>query len=130
EVPLTRVQLRAIEYVLFLGITLLVMISHYAVGLDLMRRGPEYLPIVLAFIKDGVIQMLALMMIYGTLIPNRPAIAARTLAAMFVGPIAAELLLRLHPDVAPAVAQLGAAERWGSNILFLAIGAALAVYGS
>ena len=74
--------------------------------------------------------MMALMMIYGTLIPNRPAIAAWTLAAMFVGPIAAVVLLRLHPDVAPVVAQLGAAEEAGSNILFLAIGTALAIYGS
>jgi eukaryotic-like serine/threonine-protein kinase len=74
--------------------------------------------------------MIALMMIYGTLIPNRPATAAWTIAAMFVGPIAAEALLWLHPDVGPVVAQLGAAERWGSNILFLAIGAALAAYDS
>src|SRR4029077_9123789 len=121
EVPLTRVQLRAIEYVLFLGITLLVMISHYAVGLDLMRRGPEYLPIILAFLKDGVIQMLALMMIYGTLIPNPPAVAARTLVAMFVAPVATMFLLGLHPHVAQVVAQLSAAEEAGSNILFLGI---------
>ena len=62
------------------------MASQYFVGLDLMHRGPEYLPILLAFIKDGVIQMLVLMMIYGTLIPNSPAVAARVLVAMFVGP--------------------------------------------
>ena len=41
-----------------------------------MHRGPEYAPIILAFIKDGLIQMLALMMIYGTLIPNRPSVVA------------------------------------------------------
>src|SRR5262249_492079 len=40
---LTRTQLRAAEYVLFLGLTLLLMASQYFVGLDLMRRGPEYL---------------------------------------------------------------------------------------
>ena len=77
EAPLTRKQLRVVEYVLFLGVTLVLMVSQYFVGLDLMHRGPEYLPIILAFIKDGVIQMLALMMIYGTLIPNPPAVAAR-----------------------------------------------------
>ena len=36
----------------------------------------------------------------------------------------------MHPDVAPIVAQLGAAEEAGSNILFLVIGTALAIYGS
>ena len=119
-----------VEYVLFLGLTLMLMASQYFVGLDLMRRGPEYSPIVLAFIKDGVIQMLVLMMIYGTLIPNSPAVAARVLVAMFLGPVATMFLLRLHPDVAPIVAQLGEAEEAGSNILFLAIGMALAIYGS
>ena len=49
---------------------------------------------------------------------------------MFVGPIVAMFLLRLHPEVAAIVAQLGEAEEAGSNILFLAIGLVLAIYGS
>lgn len=130
EVPLARRALRVVEYVLFLGLTLLVMASEYFVGLDLVRRGPEYAPMILAFVKNGVIRMMVLMMIYGTLIPNRPAVAARALAIMFIGPIAAMFLLTLHPDVAPIAAQLQRAEEAGSNILFLAIGMALALYGS
>jgi eukaryotic-like serine/threonine-protein kinase len=130
EATLTRKQLRVVEYVLFLGTTLILMASQYFVGLELMHRGPEYAPIILAFIKDGLIQMLVLMMIYGTLIPNLPAVAARALSAMFIGPVAIWVLLRLHPNVAPIVAQLGAAEEAGSNILFLAMGTALAIYGS
>ena len=130
EVPLSRKQLRTVEYVLFVGLTLLVMASQYFVGLDLMHRGPEYLPILLAFIKDGVIQMLALMMIYGTLIPNPPAVAARVLLAMFLGPVATVFLLRLNPDATRIIAQLSAAEEAGSNFLFLGIGTALAIYGS
>jgi serine/threonine-protein kinase len=78
----------------------------------------------------GVIQMLALMMIYATLIPNPPAVAARALVVMFVGPVAAGFLLKWHPDAALIVAQLSAAEEAGSNILFLGIGTALAIYGS
>src|SRR5262249_2906187 len=108
EAPLSRKQLRVVEYVLFLGLTLLLMVAQYFVNLDLMHRGPEYLPITLAFIKDGVIQMMALMMIYGTLIPNPPAVAARALVVMFVGPVAAGFLLKWHPDAAPVVAQLSA----------------------
>jgi serine/threonine-protein kinase len=130
EVPLARKPLRAVEYVLFLGLTLLLMASQYFVGHDLAHRGTEYAPIILAFIKDGVIQMLVLMMIYGTLIPNSPRVAARTLVAMFIGPVAILLLLAWHPDIAPIVAQLGKAEEAGSNILFLAIGMVLALYGS
>lgn len=130
EAPLTRQQLRVVEYVLFLGLTLLLMVSQYVVNLDLMHRGPESLPIILAFVKDGVIQMLALMMIYGALIPNPPALAARVLVAMFVGPVAVGFLLKWHPDAAPIVARFSAAEEAGSNLLFLGIGTALAIYGA
>jgi serine/threonine-protein kinase len=129
EAPLTHKQLRATEYVLFLGLTALILTSQYFVNLDLVRRGPEYLPIILAFIKDGVIQMMALMLIYGMLIPNPPLAAARVLALMLVGSIATGFFLKFHPDVNPVVAQLEMAEEAGSNILFLAVGAALAVYG-
>jgi serine/threonine-protein kinase len=130
EAPLTRQQLHVVEYALFLGFTLLFMASQYFVGLDLMHRGPEYGPIILAFTKDGVIQMLALMMIYGTLIPNPPMVAARLLVAMFIGPVIALSLLRFHSDSASVLAQLHTAEEAGSNILFLAIGTALAIYGA
>src|SRR5262249_29765482 len=92
--------------------------------------GAEYVPITLAHVKDAVIQMVALMMIYGMLIPNRPAVAARVLLAMFVGPVIAVSLVSLHPDVAPIVGQLRAAEEAATDILFLASGAALAIYGS
>jgi eukaryotic-like serine/threonine-protein kinase len=130
EASLSQVQLRIVEYVLFLGITALMMISQYTVGLDLIRRGPDYLPILLAFIKDGVILMLVLMILYGTLIPNRPAVAARVLLAMFAGPILVLTLIRMQPDTGPVLEQLAAAEEAGSNILFLAAGAVLAFYGS
>lgn len=129
-VPLTRKQLRAVEYVLFLGITLVLMASQYVVGLDLIRRGPESLPIILAFIKDGVIQTVALMLIYGTLIPNRPAATARVVVAMFIGVVAMGFVVKLSPEAASMVGALNEAEESGSNILFLVIAAALAVYSS
>jgi eukaryotic-like serine/threonine-protein kinase len=130
EVPLSRKPLRAVELVLFLGLTLLVMASQYFINLDLAHRGPQYTPMILALIKDGVIQMLVMMMIYGTLIPNAPAVAARMLTAMFLGPIAVLVLLGMQAGAGPIVEQLQEAEESGSNILFLAIGASLALYGS
>jgi hypothetical protein len=48
-----------VEYVLFLGLTLLIMASQYFVNLELIHRGPEYLPIILASgvfgIRGGVV---------------------------------------------------------------------------
>ncbi len=71
------------------------------------------------------------MMIYGTLIPNRPAVAARVLVAMFVGPGRRDVAPSdCIPTRARSSAQLGTAEEAGSNILFLAIGMALAIYGA
>ena len=102
EAPLTRKQLRVVEYVLVPGIG-----TDCTASLVLRRPRPDaprprVLPIVLAFIKDGVIQMLVLMMIYGTLIPNSPAVAARVLVAMFVVAVASAFLLtftsRRRPD--------------------------------
>jgi eukaryotic-like serine/threonine-protein kinase len=130
EATLSKMQLRVVEYVLFLGVTVLMMASQYTVALDLIHRGPDYLPMLLAFIKDGVIQMLVVMILYGTLIPNTPAVAARILLAMFAGPIIILTLIRMQPDTGPVLEQLAAAEEAGSNILFLAVGAVLALYGS
>lgn len=130
ELALSRKQLRLLEYVLFLGLTVLMIAAQYFVGIELARRGPEYMPIILAFIKDGVIQMMSLMMIYGMLIPNRPAVAAKVVLAMFAGVVLAAILVRMNPDIAPIAVQLSAAEDAGSNILFLGIGAALAIFGA
>jgi eukaryotic-like serine/threonine-protein kinase len=130
EAPLSQKHLRVVEYVLFLGLTALMVVSQYVIGLDLIRRGPDYVPILLAFVKDGVIQMLTIMMIYGTLIPNRPAIAARTLLLMFAGPVVGMFLIRMHPESVSAIEMLAAAEEAGSNILFLAIGAVLSYFAA
>jgi serine/threonine-protein kinase len=132
EAPLSPRALRGAEYALFLGMTLLVMASQFFVNLDLMHRGNNafYTPIILAFIKDGIIQMIVLMMIYGTLIPNPPAHSARVIAAMFLGPVLTAVLVRAHPAAAPIVAMLRVAEDAGSNALFLAFGAAMAIYSS
>lgn len=129
ELPLGRGALRTVEYVLFGGLVLLLVASQYFVNLDLARRGPDYSLVILAFIKDGLIQSLVLMMIYGTLIPNRPAVAVRVLLVMFLGPIVALVLLVPRPEIAPVVEQLRHAEETGSNILYLGIGMALSLYG-
>jgi hypothetical protein len=128
--PLSRRQLRVVEHVLFLGLTLTFLATHYFVGLDLVRRGPTSIPLLLTFSKNGVIEMLVLMALYGTLIPNPASVAAWVLVAMFIGSVVARLLLLMHPDFTPIVAQLHLAEESAVNDMFLAIGMALAIYGS
>ena len=130
KVPLKRKQLRAVEYGLFLGLALLYMATEFFVGLDLVRRGPASIPSFQNFEKNGVIQVLVVMAIYGTLIPNPASAAAGPLAAMFVGPVAVRCLLYLHPDFIPIARQLGRAEDIGVSGMFLAIGMALAIYSS
>ena len=129
---LTHRQLRVIELVLFLGMTVFQMAGIYFVGSDLMHRGPSYGPILLAYIKDGLIQSITIMIMYCALIPNHPLVAARTLFLMFLGPIISMVLLRIHPDAASAqiLEQLKSAEEAGSNILFLGIGMVVAIYSS
>jgi serine/threonine-protein kinase len=127
-IPLSRKQLRTIESILFLGLAFFIVTSQYLVNLDLMHRGLEYAPMILAFIKDGVIQMFTLIIIYGTLIPNKPSVAARTILIMFASYFLVAMILAFHPDLAPIVKLLNAAEERGSNLLFLAISTTLAIY--
>jgi len=127
---LSRRQVRVVEYALFLGLTLTFVASQYFVGLDLLRRGLEYVPVFLSYRKNGIIQMLVLMATYGTLIPNAATVAARVLAAMFIGPVAVQFLIGLHPDIAPALAQVDAAEDYWVNGMYAAIGMALAICGA
>ena len=125
---LTRVQVRSAEYTLFGGLTALLVLSQYVVNLDLMRRGD--VPGAIAFTKNGVIQAFAMMVLYGTFIPNDPRTAARVVLSMAAGPVLALALLAVRTDVAAAVETFRSAEQVGSNVVFLAIGAALAVYGA
>jgi eukaryotic-like serine/threonine-protein kinase len=133
-VALSHRQVRVVEYLLFLGLTAFNLANQYFVGFDLIRRSlhdPElYIPVYLTFHKDGVIAMILLMVMYGTLIPNPASIAARALVVMFLGTVAVQILHRVHPDVAPNLARLLAAEDYWYNGMFLAIGMALATYGA
>jgi hypothetical protein len=127
-----RDKLRIVEYVLFLGVAALLIASQYFVVLDLMRRGDPalYAPIILSFIKNGVLQILGLMFVYIIFTPNPPWIAARTLVVIYGGSVLAMYLVRLHPEAAPTIAVLRTAEDSGSNFLLLSIGSVLAILGT
>src|SRR5262249_3792138 len=66
RIRLSPGRVRALEIALFGGLTIIVMVAQYAVNLAMVRAGR---PIeMVAFMKNGVIQMVILMMLYGTFI--------------------------------------------------------------
>ena len=80
--------------------------------------------------KNGVMGMFALMVIYGMFIPNDPRSTARVVLTMALAMLAGMALLLEREDIAAAVEQLHTSEHAGSNAIFLMIGAALAIYGT
>ena len=106
----------------------MVVTSQYTVNLALMRRGD--LVGVVSFAKDGVIQTFALMVLYGTFIPNNPKTVAKVVAGMVSAPVLAVALLGLRPEVAHLYAEFRELEHNNSNAVFLILGAGIAVYGA
>ena len=64
---------------------LIIAISEYTINLSLMQRD-DY-PAMVAFVKNGVIQMVVLMFLYGTFIPNRPTTVAWVVLGMALAPL-------------------------------------------
>ena len=125
---LTRGQVRLVEYVLFGSFTLLMAVNQYVVDLDLLRH--QDVPGVIAFIKNGVFGMVVVMVIYGMFIPNHPRTTAKVVLTMSLAMVVVLALVMEHADVADAVERMRTTEHAGSNILFLMLGASLAIYGS
>jgi eukaryotic-like serine/threonine-protein kinase len=128
SIPLSTPWLRFFEYLLFGGMTLILVISQYTVNLDLMQRD-EYVAMV-AFVKNGVMHMVVLMFLYGTFIPNRPSTVAWAVLAMALAPLLTLAILTEHPDAQETLVHFRSAEQTGTNALFLLIGAGMAIYGS
>jgi serine/threonine-protein kinase len=128
RIALTPGQVRAAEYVLFGSCTLLMAISQYAVNLDLLRH--DDVPGAIALVKNGVFGMVLLMVLYGVFIPNDARSAAKVVLTMALVHVITLALVMENPEVAGVVEQMRTTEQAGSNILFLMIGAAMAIYGA
>jgi serine/threonine-protein kinase len=128
RIALSRAQVKAAEYILFGSLVLLMAVNQSIVNLDLLRQGD--LPGVIAFVKNGVFGTVLLMIIYGVLIPNDAVTTAKVVLTMALVQVGALVYVIEHPDVSDIVGQMRTTENAGSNVLFLAIGAGLAVYGS
>ena len=128
RVVLTHNQVRVVEYVLFGSCTLLIGFNQYVMNLDLIRH--DDIPGLVAFIKNGILSMVVMMVLYGMFIPNEPKYTARVVLTMALAHLISLTLVMEHPDAAGGVELLRMAEHTGSNVMSLMIGAALAIYGA
>jgi eukaryotic-like serine/threonine-protein kinase len=128
RISLTPRQILWIEYILFGSFTVITIVTQYQVNLDYLRL--DDIPGVISHMKNGVMGMFALMVIYGMFIPNDLRNTARVVLTMALAMMAGMVLLLEREDIAVAVEQLHTTEHAGSNAMFLMIGAALAIYGA
>jgi hypothetical protein len=128
RISLTPGQVRAVEYLLFGSFTLILVFTQYTVNSELLSLGR--VSDVILQMKNGVLSMFALMVIYGMFIPNHPRNTARVVLTMAMTTMAGMAVLMEREDVAAVVEQLRTTEHAGSSALFLMIGAALSIYGT
>jgi hypothetical protein len=128
RMSLTPGQVRGLEYLLFGSFTVILIITQYIVNLELMRR--EDIPGLISYMKNGVMGMFALMVIYGMFIPNDPRRTAGVVLTMALAVMVAMDALMEREDIAHVAERLHTTVHVGSNALFLMIGAALAIYGT
>ena len=129
-VALDPPKVRIMEYTLFGGMTVILMLSQYIINLELLRAGDTAGSI--SYIKNGLLQMFILMFLYGTFIPNPPRITAQVVVTMALAPVLSQMFLMESPDLAEIIQEmrLTSHEQAGSNVVILLIGAGLAIYSS
>ncbi|WP_422926462.1 serine/threonine-protein kinase [Singulisphaera sp. PoT] len=128
QIDLSKRQVHAIEVVLFGGLTLILCIGQYVVNVRYLDEGNAVG--VVGHEKNGILQLFAIMMLYGMFIPNDAKTAAKVVFSIALAPLLVWTLLREHPDAAPLEEHLREVEQIGSNAVFVVIGAALSVYGA
>ncbi len=123
-------QVRLLEYGLFGFMALLVAVAQYLVDVEFLKQG-DVLGAA-TYMKNGVISMIVLMVLYGTFIPNDTRTAATVILTMALIPIVTFTLLMEaeHPDLVAELEQMRGGAHAGSNGLSLMIGAGLAIYGA
>jgi serine/threonine-protein kinase len=128
EIPADRVRL--MEYGLFGLMAALLGVSQYMVDVELLRQG-DVLGAA-TYMKNGVIGMIVLMVLYGTFIPNDTRTAATVILTLALVPIIsfAMLLEFEHPDLVEELEHMRGGAHAGSNAIALMIGAGLAIYGA
>lgn len=128
--PLTASTVKGIEYGLFGLMILLLGMAEYLVSIEYLRQGDALA--MATYMKNGVIGAMMLMLLYGALIPNDAASAAKVVLSMAVVPVIAFTLLMEyeHPELIRELETMRSPEHAGSNVLALLCGAALAIYAA
>jgi serine/threonine-protein kinase len=127
--PLTLRQVRLIELLIFGMVTIYLAIYQYR--LVSVRLTPESISQVPALLGSTVMYITVLILIYGMLIPNTWARAARVVVPMALStPAVGALLCGSFPAmVAMTLSEFGR-EQLSNDLLMLAIGTTLSIYGT
>ncbi|HZW35001.1 MAG TPA: hypothetical protein VFF52_30030 [Isosphaeraceae bacterium] len=126
ELSTSRSHVRLFELALFGGLTVCLTLSQYLIGRDELRAGQ--LSGFLVLEKDGLIELLLLMIAHALLIPNTPRRGALFVLTMALAPFLALTVLWVsEPAAAPVLAELGTVEHLGQNALVVLSGAGLAM---
>jgi hypothetical protein len=126
-IPLRR--LRALELVLF-GMTIAFFVTiHYRLVQLRVAEGDRVM--LMATVKNTVLFIFAMIVLYGMFIPNTWRRAAAVVGVMLAVTLLSPLALKiLHPEVYRFAAPLLTFEIVSENILMLAIGAGVTVYST
>jgi serine/threonine-protein kinase len=126
RVPLTIGQLRALEMTIFGLATVFFATVEYRLVLYRVREGNAVMAV--ARIKNTVIYMLALMMLYGNFIPNVWQRTAAVVVPMALMPLLVlTLLSALHPEMVEFTRRVATFELVSEDVLVLLIGALTAI---
>jgi len=128
RVALGLSQLRLIEYGFF-GIMILGMVfGQYWAGSALIEQGDA---LGLAGLeKNGVLNFLVLMVLYGVFIPNTPEATARMVLTMAMGPLVILAVLRARIVGTPLESNAAIDQFAVANALFVLLSAGLAIYAA
>jgi serine/threonine-protein kinase len=127
--PITLRQLRAMEMVLF-GMTIAFFVTiHYRLAQLRVAEGDRVM--LMATIKNTVLFIFAMIVLYGMFNPNTWRRAAAVVGVIVAATLLSPLVLRvLHPEVFRFAAPLLTFEIVSENVLMLAIGAGVTVYAT
>jgi eukaryotic-like serine/threonine-protein kinase len=126
-IPLRR--LRALELGLF-GMTIVFFVTiHYRLVQLRVAEGDRVM--LMATMKNTVLFIFAMIVLYGMFIPNTWRRSAAVVGAMVSATVLSPLALRIfHPEVYRFAAPLLTFEIVSENVLMLAIGAGVTIYAS
>jgi serine/threonine-protein kinase len=126
---LTLRQLRSVEVGIFA--LLAVYLGYYEYELVLMKANAGNPVFELAAVKSCVLYFFAVILLYGTFIPNTWQRAARVIIPLALAPFAVTGILRLSSTAVNEIAdQVANFEQISDNVIMMVLGAVASLYGT